>query len=102
MYFKLAATTSSCQESGLDCLKNMAILNEQISGTKIINEIQSSNIRKTEFDTETKELVVEFNNGLRYSYENVPHQVYTQFRMSESQGKFFNTKIAKTYKYKKL
>ena len=80
----------------------MAIINEQISGTKIINEIQSSNIKKTEFDTETKELVVEFNNGVRYSYENVPHQLYTQFRMSESQGKFFNSKIAKTYKYKRL
>lgn len=80
----------------------MVIIREQINGTKIINEIQSSNIRKTEFDTETKELVVEFNNGLKYSYENVPHQVYTQFRMSESQGKFFNSKIAKTYKYKRV
>jgi hypothetical protein len=80
----------------------MAIIREQINGTKIINEIQSSNIRKTEFDTETKELIVEFNNGLKYSYENVPHQVYTQFRMSESQGKFFNSKIAKTYKYKRV
>ena len=80
----------------------MAILKEQIVGTKIINEIQSSNIRKTEFDTESKELVVEFNNGHRYLYENVPHQLYTQFRMSESQGKFFNSKIAKTFKYKRL
>ena len=80
----------------------MAIIREQINGTKIINEIQSSNIRKTEFDTETKELVVEFNNGIKYSYENVTHQVYTQFRMSESQGKFFNSKIAKIFKYKKL
>jgi hypothetical protein len=87
---------------GVFKLKFMAIIREHINGTKISNEIQSSNIRKTEFDTETKELVVEFNNGLRYSYENVPHQVYTQFRMSESQGKFFNAKIAKTYKYKKL
>jgi hypothetical protein len=80
----------------------MAILKEEIRGTKIINEIQSSNIRRTEFDTESKELVVEFNNGLRYMYEAVPHQVYTQFRTSESQGKFFNSKIAKTYKYKKI
>jgi hypothetical protein len=80
----------------------MAILREEIRGTKIINEIQSSNIRKTEFDTESKELVVEFNNGLRYLYENVPHQLYTQFRMSESQGKFFNSKIAKSYQYKRL
>ena len=80
----------------------MAILREQITGTKIINEIQSSNIRRTEFDTNSKELVVEFNNGLRYLYEGVPHQLYTQFRMSESQGKFFSLKIAKNYKYKKL
>ena len=80
----------------------MAILKEEIRGTKIINEIQSSNIRRTEFDTESKELVVEFNNGLRYLYEGVPHQIYTQFRTSDSQGKFFNSKIAKTYKYKKL
>jgi len=80
----------------------MAILREEINGTKIINEIQSSNIRRTEFDTESKELVVEFNNGHRYLYENIPHQLYTQFRMSESQGKFFNSKIAKTFKYKRL
>ena len=78
------------------------IIREEIRGSKIINEIQSSNIRRTEFDTESKELVVEFNNGLRYLYEGVPHQIYTQFRMSESQGKFFNSKIAKTFKYKKL
>ena len=39
----------------------MAILKEEIQGTKIINEIKSSNIKKTEYDTETKKLVVEFN-----------------------------------------
>jgi hypothetical protein len=80
----------------------MAILKEEIQGTKIINEIKSSNIKKTEYDTETKKLIVEFNNGFKYEYEDVPHQVYTKFRMSESQGKFFTTDISKTVKYKKL
>jgi hypothetical protein len=80
----------------------MGIIKEEIVGTKIINEIQSSNIRKTEYDTQSKDLIVEFNNGLKYTYENVPHQLYTQFRMSESQGKFFNSKISKVYKYKRL
>jgi hypothetical protein len=80
----------------------MAILRETILGTKIINEIQSSNIKKTEYDTESKDLVVEFNNGLKYLYENVPHQIYTQFRLSESQGKFFSSKISKVYKYKRI
>jgi hypothetical protein len=80
----------------------MGITREEIKGTKIINEIKSSNIKRTEYDTETKKLVVEFNNGFKYEYEEVPHQTYTRFRMSESQGKFFTTDISKTYKYKKL
>jgi hypothetical protein len=80
----------------------MAIIKEEIVGTKIINEIKSSNIRKTTFDTETKKLIVEFNNGQQYEYEEVPHQLYTSFRMSESQGSFFSKNIVKKYNYKKL
>jgi hypothetical protein len=80
----------------------MAILKETIQGTKIINEIKSSNVKKTEYDTETKSLLVEFNNGHKYEYSDVPHQIYTQFRMAESQGKFFSSKIVKTYKHKKI
>ena len=80
----------------------MAIIKEEIVGAKIINEIQSSNLVKTEYDTLTKKLVVEFKNGLKYEYDEVPNQLYTSFRSSESQGKFFNTSIAKAFKYKKL
>ena len=80
----------------------MAITRETIQGTKIINEIKSSNIKQTEYDTDSKKLIVEFNNGFRYEYEEVPHQIYTRFRMSESQGKFFTSDIAKKFKYKKL
>lgn len=80
----------------------MAVIREEIVGTKIINEIKSSNLKKTQYDTETREMIVEFNNGTKYEYSEVPHQIYTRFRMSESQGKFFSTDIAKKYKYKKL
>jgi hypothetical protein len=80
----------------------MAITREEIIGTKIINEIKSSNIKKTEYDTETKKLIVEFNNNLKYEYDEVPHQTYTKFRKADSQGKFFTTDIAKNFKYKKL
>mgnify|MGYP003338621674 CR=1 FL=1 len=80
----------------------MSITKEMIQGTKIINEIQSSNIKRTEYDTETKKLIVDFNNGGRYEYEDIPHQTYTKFRMSQSQGKFFMSEIAKKYIYKKL
>ncbi len=80
----------------------MAIKSEIIQGTKIINEIESSNLVKTEYDTITKKMIAEFKNGMKYEYEEVPHQLYTSFRSSESQGKFFNTSIAKAFKYKKL
>lgn len=80
----------------------MGIISEIIQGTKIINKIESSNLVETEYDTSTKKLIVEFKNGLRYEYEDVPHQLYTQFRMSESQGSFFSKNISKTFKYKKL
>jgi hypothetical protein len=80
----------------------MSIISEEIQGTKIKNQIKSSNLKMTEYDTETRLMIVEFNNGTKYEYSEVPHQIYTRFRMSESQGKFFSTDIAKKYKYKKL
>ena len=80
----------------------MAVKKTTIEGTKIICEIESSNLLQTEYDTESKKLITTFKNGLIYEYEDVPHPIYAQFRLSESQGKFFNTKIAKSYKYKKL
>ena len=80
----------------------MAILKEEIRGTKIINEIQSSNLVRSEYDTATKKMIVEFKNGTKYEYDEVPHTIYTRFRLSESQGKFFSSTIAKNYKYKKV
>lgn len=80
----------------------MGIIKEEIKGTKIINEIQSSNLVRTEYDVETKKMIAEFKNGTRYEYDEVPHNVYAEFRLSESQGKYFNTKISKTYKFNKL
>jgi len=80
----------------------MSIKKEEINGTKIINEIESSNLVRTEYDTESKTVIAEFKNGTKYEYQDVPHKTYTQFRMSESQGKFFSSNIARTFKYKKL
>jgi hypothetical protein len=83
-------------------INTMGIKKETILGTKIINEIDSTNLVKTEYDTETSKLVVEFKNGTKYEYDDVTHKTYTQFRMAESQGKFFNTNISKVHKYKKV
>ena len=41
----------------------MAITQEIINGTKILNEIESSNIVRTEYDTLTKKLIAEFKKA---------------------------------------
>ena len=80
----------------------MAVKRTDINGTKITCEIESSNLKTTIYDTESNILIVEFKNGVKYEYDEVPHNIYAQFRLSESQGKFFNTSISKVFKYKKL
>jgi hypothetical protein len=80
----------------------MAITSEIISGTTILNEVESSNIVRTQYVTITKKMIAEFKNGMRYEYDGVPHQKYTEFRSSQSQGNFFNKNISKSHTYKKL
>jgi hypothetical protein len=80
----------------------MSIKSELIKGKKIICEIESSTLVKTEYDTSTKKLLVTFKGNVRYEYEEVPHEVFTKFRMSESQGSFFNKEIGRKYEYIKL
>ena len=80
----------------------MGVKRQIIEGTKIINEIESTNIVRTEYDTTTKKMIAEFKNGTKYEYEDVPHNVYTKFRLAESQGKYFTTDISKKFKYKKV
>lgn len=80
----------------------MAIIKEEISGTLIKNEIKSSNIKASVYDTEKKIMIVEFLNGTKYQYDDVPHQTYTKFRMAKSQGSFFIGNISKKFKYAKL
>jgi len=49
----------------------MAIKSEKIQGKLIINEIDSSNLKKTIYDTSKEKLVVTFKNGMEYEYEKV-------------------------------
>lgn len=80
----------------------MAIKSEKISGKLIINEYTSANLKGSEYNTETSELIVEFKKGGRYSYEKVPISIFTKMRMAESQGSYFSKNISKNYKYKKM
>ena len=80
----------------------MSILSEKITGELIEVSVQSSNIKHAVFNTVTESLTITFNNGSIYEYDKVPWNKFTKFRMSESQGKYFNEHIGKVHKYKKV
>jgi hypothetical protein len=78
------------------------IVKKDYLGSKIICEYNSSNLKKGEYDINTKKLDVTFNNGMVYEYDDVPHEVFSEMNIAESQGKYFNQKIAKNYNYKRI
>jgi len=80
----------------------MSIKSEKISGKLIINEYDSSNLSKSEYNTTNQELIMEFKKGGKYLYYKVPLKEFTKMRMSESQGSYFSKNISKQYKYKRL
>jgi hypothetical protein len=80
----------------------MAIISEKISGKNILVLIESSNLKSAEYHTDDKTLTVEFKNGVKYEYEAVPWNLFTKFRMTESQGSFFNKNIARSFEYTKI
>lgn len=80
----------------------MAIISEQISGSTITVGINSSNLKSATYETEVKTLSVTFKNGSIYEYYDVPWEIFTKLRMAESQGKFMNQHVNKTFKYKKV
>ena len=80
----------------------MSIKTERILGKKIICEIDSTTLRKVEYDTSNRNLLVTFKGDIQYEYEDVPHSVFTKFRMAESQGSFFNKEVARKFTYNKI
>jgi hypothetical protein len=80
----------------------MAITSEKINGKEILVEIESSNLKSASYNTEDETLKVTFKSGIVYEYYKVPWEKFTKLRMAESQGRFFNLNIGRSYEYKKL
>lgn len=62
----------------------------------------SSVVAHIKYDLENKKLIVVFNSGDVYSYENVSEKIYKEFTASTSKGNYLNRKIKKLYKAKKI
>ena len=59
---------------------------------------EPSPIRDAEYNVETKTLTVEFPNGARYQYAEVPEIVYQGLVSATSKGEFFNKYVKGKYK----
>jgi hypothetical protein len=66
----------------------------------------SSNLKKATYDDSTNELIVEFKNGTKYKYFEVPETVWNAFAKTinedGSAGKFFNGFIKDSYRFQKV
>jgi len=78
------------------------VKSKKYEGSLIIAEYDSSNLQRGRYDINTKKLVITFNNGASYEYDDVPHETFTGMNLAESAGKFFNQNIAKKFTYKKI
>lgn len=71
-----------------------------------LNPVYSSNIKGIGYDSENSLMVVLFNSGSKYLYENVEPEIYKLItESSESVGKTLNECVVRNkekYKYHKL
>ena len=64
-------------------------------------KVLSSQIAELGYDDVQKTLYVEFKKGGRYSYRDVPKEVYDEFLNAESIGAYFFKNIKGKYEYVK-
>lgn len=61
-----------------------------------------SNTRACRYFRKTELLVIEFESGAMYAYEDVPWDVYMGFRRAESHGSYFARYIRDQYNYQQI
>lgn len=62
-------------------------------------DVESSVIRRVEYDEDERALLVTFTSGLTYRYANVPEIEYDALLGAPSKGVFFNERIKDRYPF---
>ena len=63
---------------------------------------KSSNIKSVGYEGDSKTLLVEFKNGSKYVYEDVPAELFEAFGKADSAGKFFFLNVRGKYKFSRM
>ena len=77
------------------------VISKQTDGNVIQSLYDSSNVIASQYNVETKNLVVIFGKGGQYLYEGVEYSDFTRFEVAKSQGNSLNDYIKK-YHTKKM
>jgi len=67
-----------------------------------IDTPESSNIAGLGYDTGTQILTVEFKEGGRYNYYDVPEAVFEQMRNAPSKGQYLAQNVKGRYRYARV
>jgi len=63
---------------------------------------QSSNIAGFLYDEASQTFTVEFKQGSKYNYYDVPQHIYDGMKIADSKGKYLNANIKGHYRYARL
>lgn len=65
--------------------------------------VRSSNLASVGYDSASRTLEVEFNNGGIYQYHSVPQPVFNELMSASSHGEYFDRNVKKAgYQYTKV
>lgn len=64
--------------------------------------VTSKNLKSVGFDIQTQTLQVNFINGRKYQYYNVPENVYDSLLSATSKGTYLRSNIIGKYNYKEI
>lgn len=65
-------------------------------------EVVSSQFKKVKYDSESKILIITFNNDKRYEYKDVPKSIFDSLMSADSLGKFFIAFIKNSFNFRPL
>ena len=61
----------------------------------------STVIRYYHYDAGRRELRIGFQSGKRYTYEDVPVEIYESMKAAYSKGEYFNAHIRDRFRYRR-
>ena len=64
--------------------------------------VNSSNIEAIAYNENNEKLYIRFLKGSVYEYALVPQEVFNEFRIAESHGKYFINYIKGVYSYNRI